>query len=212
MSRDALRRARKNTKRGTVIFDAPLSSLRDAVLDITPTATPGRFRLIDCIQFTEHQTLRILEFHGISRPAYAAISYTWRGIIGPPPAPMAARGTFAVTGAEDGDPISIDLLFHACTAALRRPLRFDLEDTITKYLWLDRLCIMQTSKDDKAWQIGRMYRLYEACNECIILPGGTRRLASLYEPTMWIHRGWTLQEAVAPRRAMLLFAWGSGHG
>ncbi|KAK0442185.1 hypothetical protein EV421DRAFT_1809887 [Armillaria borealis] len=75
------------------------------------------------------------------------------------------------------------------------------------HLWLDRLCIMQTSKDDKRWQIKEMYRMYQSCSVCVVLAGRLQYMMSLEEETAWIHRGWTLQEALAPPIIEVLFAW-----
>ncbi|KAK7032474.1 hypothetical protein VNI00_013034 [Paramarasmius palmivorus] len=40
---------------------------------------------------------------------------------------------------------------------------------------------------------------------CVVLPGGIGRLVRLDEKTDWIHRGWTLQEALVPDKAIVLF-------
>jgi len=184
-----------------LVLKRSLSALNDSVLDFSDKATPCRFRFIDCVQFVNQQTLSVVEYMDISDICYAATSYIWRGVIGPPTAAMAEHGTFSVQGATDGDPISIDVLHHACKASLIKDIPL---------LWLDRLCIIQTNREDKAWQIQQMYHVYASCKECFVLPGGTRRLASLEEPTMWIHRGWTLQEAVAPRSAGILIGWEFG--
>ncbi|KZT10203.1 uncharacterized protein LAESUDRAFT_722381 [Laetiporus sulphureus 93-53] len=80
------------------------------------------------------------------------------------------------------------------------------------YIWLDRLCLMQTSRDDKAWQIARMHNVYRLCEICIILPGGIQRLVGLDEETAWIHRAWTLQEVLLPKQAVVLYAWKLGSG
>src|SRR5277367_1567730 len=61
-----------------------------------------------------------------------------------------------------------------------------------RYLWLDRLCIMQTSKQDKRWQIVHTFNLYRHCTQCLVLPGGIQRLVPLDEETSWVHRAWTL--------------------
>jgi hypothetical protein len=81
-----------------------------------------------------------------------------------------------------------------------------------RYLWLDRLCIMQTSKQDKRWQIMHMFNLYRHCTQCLVLPGGIQRLMPLDEETSWVHRAWTLQEALAPVATFVLFAWEWGAG
>lgn len=60
--------------------------------------------------------------------------------------------------------------------------------------------MIQSSKQDKVWQIERMYSIYIHSNPCLVLPGGLVRLASLDEPTTWIDRAWTLQEAAANTR------------
>lgn len=162
----------------------------------------GRFRLIDCDQYLEHHALVIHEFlqFPVPKHPYAAVSYVWRGnvvdesTVGP---------RFSVVGAEDGDPVGIHVLKHACVAALRHGVR---------YLWLDRLCIMQTSKDDKRWQITHMFRIYKESAASIVFPGGIQRLVNLNEPTTWINRGWTLQEALAPPCVEVVYAWPHGSG
>ncbi|KAI3616926.1 HET-domain-containing protein [Moniliophthora roreri] len=186
-----------------VVLTKPLSSLDNTIIDISGEALPCRFRLIDCAKLVHEETLQVIEYPDTQGIPYAVISYIWRGAIGPTAASFVKYGTFAVKGAEDGDPVSVDVLLHVCKAALLKNIPL---------LWLDRLCIIQTSRDDKVWQIQQMYRIYAECAECFILPGGTRRLVRLEEPTMWIHRGWTLQEAVAPRSASVVIHWEHGDG
>ncbi|PBK63314.1 hypothetical protein ARMSODRAFT_1088617 [Armillaria solidipes] len=181
-----------------VVLSVPFSALSDAVIDISENATPRRFRFIDCSELVHGCTLRVLEYSDLSAQSYATISYVWRGVIGPATASMAKYGSFAVAGAIDGDPISIDVLLHVCRACLLDKIPL---------IWLDRLGIIQTSREDKAWQIQRMYSVYASCTKCYVLPGGTRRLASIGEPTLWIHRGWTLQEAVAPKECSVVIQW-----
>ncbi|KAF7983164.1 hypothetical protein HWV62_23392 [Athelia sp. TMB] len=179
-----------------------LSALEGAVLNIAPFATPCRYRLVDCGQFVNHQSLRIFEFTDISTIKYGAISYVWRGV---PPDPrddsMDSLGTFSVQGAEDGDPISIAVLLEVCKAALQESV---------PYLWLDRLCIIQTNKEDRVWQIQRMHGLYKGCEVCYVLPGGIRRLVGIKEKTSWIDRAWTLQEGMVPKRAQVIMKWDYG--
>ncbi|KAI0330019.1 hypothetical protein GY45DRAFT_1337102 [Cubamyces sp. BRFM 1775] len=185
-----------------VALDSFSQSCTIPTLDITASATMGRLRLIDCDQYLEHDALVVHEFFNFPIPEhpYAAISYVWRGnavdesTVGP---------RFSVAGAEDGDPVSIHVLKHACIAALRQGV---------KYLWLDRLCMMQTSKDDKRWQITQMFRIYKESVASIVFPGGVQRLVNLDEPTTWINRGWTLQEALAPPRVEVVYAWPHGSG
>ncbi|KAK7047363.1 hypothetical protein VNI00_006594 [Paramarasmius palmivorus] len=207
---------------GKLIFTSKLYQLRDTVLDLSPFATPCRYRFVDCEAFLQAQQLDIYEFDGShtydsasshltssgSPPhppnvTYTSISYTWRGNETNTDDPSSPHywedmhGTFQVKGAEDGDPISLDVLEHVCIAIRNH----------SRYLWLDRLCILQTSKPDKIWQITRMYSIYTSCKMCCILPGGIRRLVRLNERTSWIDRGWTLQEAIVPKQTVVLFRW-----
>lgn len=174
------------------------TTLPDSILDISGSATPCRFRFVDCSQLIHHHELHIVEYSDLADLPFAAVSYIWRGVIGPSTASISEHGSFSVAGATDGDPISINILRHIARACL-----FDR----ISLLWLDRLCIIQSNRDDKVWQIQHMYSMYASCRKCYVLPGGTRRLASLDEPTMWIHRGWTLQEAVAPNKCNVVVQW-----
>ncbi|KAF8173736.1 hypothetical protein K438DRAFT_1849884 [Mycena galopus ATCC 62051] len=186
------------------IYSSQIEEVQGTVLDLSLHATPRRYRLFDCKPFVEENKLIIYESADLPDVPYTAISYTWRGNetnIDDPSSPLYwkdALGTFQAKGGEDGDPISLDVLHHACILSLRASSRF---------LWFDRLCIMQTSKPDKVWQISKMNAIYKHCKICCILPGGIRRLVRLTEETSWIHRGWTLQEAIVPKHATVLFAW-----
>lgn len=173
------------------------------LLDITPVATKRRFRLVDCSQYVKHKTISIVEFPSFpdTTCAYAAISYVWRGNVAQ--SPDAIAPTFAVAGAEDGDPIGVNALHHACTAALEYG---------AGYIWLDRLCIMQKDPDDKNQQIAWMFEIYKQCAVCIVLPGGIQRLVGLEEHTTWINRAWTLQEVLAPPHVTVLYRWEHGSG
>ncbi|KAL0564501.1 hypothetical protein V5O48_017545 [Marasmius crinis-equi] len=192
--------------------------MRDTILDLSLYATPCRYRFIDGHAFLNERKLDLYEFQDESAESlpnnddspphppnvqYATISYAWRGNetkTDDPSSPLYWKdtyGTFQVKGAEDGDPISLDVLEHVCEA---------VKDA-SRYLWLDRLCILQTSKPDKIWQITRMYSIYAHCEICCVLPGGIRRLVRLGERTSWIDRGWTLQEAIAPKKTVVLFRW-----
>ncbi|ESK90424.1 het-domain-containing protein [Moniliophthora roreri MCA 2997] len=202
-----------------IVLSVPLDALRDQCLDIplkdtsknyhidseiNHGALPCKYRLIDCIQYTHHETLVIYEFDDLPPEQYSAISYIWRGKPADPGShPQESRGTFSVRGAEDGDPMSMDVLFHACTASLQKNAR---------YLWVDRLCILQKCATDKAWQIRKMYGIYKGCDPCLILPGGIRHLVGIEEETVWIQRAWTLQEVMAPDNALVLFQWRHGAG
>ncbi|KAI1168896.1 hypothetical protein F5B18DRAFT_645761 [Nemania serpens] len=179
------------------IFNQLLSQIKHTI-DIHPQATPRHLRFIDCESFLNDSVLRIHEYLKPPTERYSAISYVWKGL-------QTLEGSnakhFNVAGAEDADPISIDVLRTACLASIAFQSRL---------LWLDRLCIFQKDKADKSWQIQNMFDIYKNAYPCLILPGGLTRLASLSDKTTWIHRSWTLQESVAPTMAMCLFAWNLG--
>ncbi|KAF7354719.1 HET domain-containing protein [Mycena sanguinolenta] len=187
------------------IYSSPIDALRNSLLDLSLHATPCRYRFFDCKAFVEQNKLIIYESGDLSDAPYTTISYTWRGNdtnLDDPSSPLYWKdilGTFRVKGGEDGDPISLDVLFHVCILSLRH--------ATSRFVWLDRLCIMQTSKPDKHWQISKMNSIYQSCEMCCILPGGIRRLVRLEEETSWIHRGWTLQEAIVPKYTTVLYAW-----
>ncbi|KAK7440610.1 hypothetical protein VKT23_016958 [Stygiomarasmius scandens] len=189
-----------------LVFSSDFSLLKGTVLDISSSATPCRYRLIDVKSFLDDKQLRIYEFDDFPNTYnayYSAISYVWQGniLVDEPCSPSyweEELGVFMVKGAEDGDPISLDVLYHTCITALNSAPN-------AHYIWLDRLCILQTDKNDKAWQIRQMYEIYRYCKVCCILPGGIQRLVTLDEETTWIHRAWTLQEAIVPHRTIVIF-------
>ncbi|KAI0760728.1 hypothetical protein C8Q74DRAFT_1298499 [Fomes fomentarius] len=188
------------------IYEASIPSLIGRLVDLSTCGTPGEIRFIDCDQLHTHNTLRIYETNVLFPPKdqpYATISYVWRGYPDPAPPSGSPPPTFNAKGAESGEGINAHVLSTVCAAALHERIRL---------LWLDRLCIMQTHDDDKAWQIQQMHALYARAALSLVLPAGIGRLARLAEETPWIHRAWTLQELLAPERSLVLFAWTRGSG
>ncbi|KAL0563981.1 hypothetical protein V5O48_018078 [Marasmius crinis-equi] len=185
---------------GQLIFCMPIQDIRNTTLDIAEGATPRRFRLVDCYRLIHEDELCIYEFEQIpAAVSYAAVSYVWQGN------PLSSDweeelGTFSIKGAEDGDPISLDVL-----ESVGKAISLGLQFVVGPFLWLDRLCILQTDKSDKAWQISHMHQIYKSCMVCVVLPGGIGHLVRLDEETGWIHRGWTLQEALVPEKVVVLF-------
>ncbi|KAF9469411.1 hypothetical protein BDZ94DRAFT_1317312 [Collybia nuda] len=187
------------------IFSCPLTQLAGKSLDITPYATPGRYRMVSLHNLRQFGNFEIFEFDELPQPdvpyipAYTAISYVWRGINADNDLPSSQRanskGDFTVKGEENASPISITVITDIAWGALRKSASSGCGPD--RFLWLDQFCIMQTSKEDKAWQISRMYSIYRH-SRCIILPGGLTRLASLEDATHWMSRAWTLQEVLAP--------------
>ncbi|KAF8600443.1 hypothetical protein BDV93DRAFT_496772 [Ceratobasidium sp. AG-I] len=183
-----------------LIYGSSLDELlrNGSSLDIDSIAVPERYRFVECAFLVDQGILGIWEFLHLPSEPYSAVSYVWRGNKVPDKYDVPV---FTVRGAEDADPISTELLRHACKAALKRG---------THFLWLDRLSIMQMNKHDKNWQISKMYNMYRFCAFCVIIPAGLQRLVSLQEETQWIHRGWTLQEALAPPAVEVMFSWTLG--
>ncbi|KAL7958582.1 hypothetical protein V8C34DRAFT_282683 [Trichoderma compactum] len=180
-----------------MVFRRSLCQLEHTI-DITSQATPRRLRFIDCEALIKDSMLHIYEYTQLPNDQYSAISYVWKGL---QTLDGSTTKIFNVAGAEDADPISIDVLRTACLASLVFQ---------SHLLWLDRLCILQTDKGDKSWQIRQMVSIYQNAHPCLILPGGLSRLATLFDQTTWIHRSWTLQESVVPTIAICLFAWTLG--
>jgi hypothetical protein len=177
------------------ILDVSLNTNIRQRVDISKVATPQRFRFIDCKAFRDERALRVFESSELNF-SYAAISYVWKG--NPLNQTFRDAPSLVVAGAEDGDPINLDVLRIACVAAIK---------SNANYLWLDRICIMQLSQEDNSWQIRRMAHVYKKCGTCFILPGGLGRLVRLDEETAWINRSWTLQEALVPAATKCLFHW-----
>ncbi|KAJ7310123.1 hypothetical protein DFH08DRAFT_792176 [Mycena albidolilacea] len=208
------------------IYELPLLDVHGKIqnVSIRPDAKDGRIRMLDCVAFVADEVLRIWEFpepplkefeNFTSWPdfKYSAISYVWKGNPTDQSTVAAANhsGYLTVEGAEKADPISIDVLRAACLASLKNDGigRWRMVSR-AEYLWLDRLCIVQTSRADKNFQISQMYRVYKCCTQCLILPGGIGRLVPLDEETAWANRAWTLQECLAPHYPLVLFTWTMG--
>ena len=167
--------------------------------------TPRRFRFIDCAAFIREDKLRIVASDSetiIDSVKFAAVSYPWKGNC-PEKTYDFISTSFAVEGAELGDRIALDVLQTICAASVQ---------LLVRYIWLDRLCMMQTCRDDKDWQIQRMALIYERCSACLIIPGGLGRVVGFQERTLWIYRSWTLQEALLPPEAWCLFRWERDEG
>ena len=63
--------------------------------------------MLSCPSLEHEARLDVFEFEHLPAGEYCAVSYVWRGV----PVPgYSDVGTFTVRGAEDGDPISIDVL------------------------------------------------------------------------------------------------------
>jgi hypothetical protein len=156
------------------------------VKDLTKTPvswsqiTHKKFRFIDARSLAAGESLRVVEFDALPRQRYVALSYVWKGhyIQG---AHDTNTKTMSIEGAIGADPISIDVLITACKCVATLGCQL---------LWIDGVCIVQSDKEDKAWQIQNMFDIYKHCKQCLVLPGGLSRLVPISEPTNWMHRAW----------------------
>ena len=122
---------------GATICEVALCTLTSGVhLDISACGTPCRYRLIDCANLVHNGTIVIREYTQFPTVPYTAVSYVWKGNTLNPGVTVEA---FSVKGAEQADPIGVEVLRDASVVSLTRG---------AAYLWLDRLCIMQTHKTD----------------------------------------------------------------
>ena len=189
----------RNILGGEAIIEVSLDKLRVEPFDITSCANLHHYRFIDAAAFTNQNLLRVIEYTELPE-RFSTICHVWRGnplLEGQQP-PL---GSFGVVGAEGGEPVSIDVVKSACYAALH----YD-----QLLIWLDKVCVAQAIREDKNWQIQVMGSIYKKGDSCIIIPGGLSRLPPLEEPTSWVGRAWTLQEALLPRSTKVLFKWKHG--
>ncbi|EEB89499.1 hypothetical protein MPER_12394, partial [Moniliophthora perniciosa FA553] len=134
-----------------IVYSIPLDALHNTTVDLTPHLTENYYRFIDADAFIQSCTLVIYETSYLPYLQYTVISYVWFGLIAEP-SQLEQEGNFRVSCGfhsdgmprEDGGPINLKVLEYVCRWA---------SDSTSSYVWLDRLCILQTSKQDKAWQI-----------------------------------------------------------
>ncbi|KAG8706892.1 hypothetical protein FRC09_002134 [Ceratobasidium sp. 395] len=190
----------QNAAQPSPVYTIDLNELSRSgkMLDLSEGPTAERYHFAECEPLAEDGILRIQEYTDLPT-SYAAVSYVWEGLNRLPGDESPAFLVRPTDPAYPSDPITINVVQNACKAALKRGI---------KLLWLDRFSIMQSIAEDQKWQIARMYDIYKHCALCIVIPSGLGRLSSLGEPTNWIQRGWTLQEAVAPEEVQVLFSWG----
>ncbi|KAL7954782.1 hypothetical protein V8C34DRAFT_293438 [Trichoderma compactum] len=62
-------------------------------------------------------------------------------------------------------------------------------------VWLDFICVHQSSLDDKKLQIPNMGNIYKNAAAVIVMPGGVSAAQDFEIETEWATRAWTVQEA-----------------
>ncbi|KAH7129007.1 hypothetical protein EDB81DRAFT_138365 [Dactylonectria macrodidyma] len=187
---------------GKCIFNRPFDEITDGEISIADKPIE-KFRFLDCRSFAERKSLRIFQFDQLPTEKYGAISYIWSGL-----KPKTVRPQIKVADTEGKGVVDVEILRIACAALLPH----------CDFLWVDVLCIIQGESLgdsklpnlDRPWQMQHMYDIYSSCVKCLIVPGGLQQLTEITEDTPWVHRAWTLQEAIAPKSAEFLFSWEHG--
>ncbi|KAJ3939245.1 uncharacterized protein N0V96_010692 [Colletotrichum fioriniae] len=187
----------------------------------TPFSTPKSIRLIRLVNTADKSSPLECSFEetSLDNPvSYAALSYTWGGE--PSNVPLTVVNTTTTTTSQNPSqqtlqpPLMITPNCAAVLNILRGPRIRDLS------LWVDAVCINQSSNDEKSVQVGMMAELYEKAKYVFVWLGNEWAPASvlaLYkgvprvkddqeralDPTLlskiqrapyWL-RVWTLQEA-----------------
>ena len=74
-----------------------------------------------------------------------------------------------------------------------------------EWVWIDTCCIDKRSSAELSEAINSMYRWYADAEECVVrlsdvpsLAEGEEKVRSAFWRSGWSHRGWTLQELLAP--------------
>ncbi|QRV93540.1 heterokaryon incompatibility protein [Ceratobasidium sp. AG-Ba] len=156
-----------------------------------------RYRFIECNPFVNNGTLRMRVYRKLPKLSYVAVSHVWDGFpasLGDITFEAQGKGSFAAGRIA----MSLRVIQEACRAALKKKIEL---------IWIDRLCMIQSNQDDINWQFRKMYKIYKYSAFCLVIPAGLAQIAALNQETLWINRGWTLQEAVAPEDVQVIFTW-----
>ncbi|KAI1158094.1 hypothetical protein F5B18DRAFT_113950 [Nemania serpens] len=128
-----------------------------------------------------------LNKRGDKFPKYAAISHSWTPSTEVQRLSSIANRPLEIHVAQESPhQISWHGLCQAARAA--HYLKCD-------FLWLDLICLNQTSPTDKKLQIQKMGNIYENAAAVVVMPGGVAAAQDAEYPAPWITRAWTLQEA-----------------
>ena len=189
---------------GTPILDLRESARRDWSYSSNYVDGALRLIIVDDLLSPQDAIISVSEWRDVelSRagegiPKYAAISHSWA-----PSKEVERLSSIA------NRPLRIDIgngKYHQiswhglCQAAkAAKELKCD-------YLWLDLVCLHQTSDTDKKLQIKNMGYIYEKAEVVIIMPGGVAAAQGPEHPAPWITRAWTVQEASLCAKAYVLF-------
>ncbi|KAL6897701.1 hypothetical protein GGI43DRAFT_409696 [Trichoderma evansii] len=120
-------------------------------------------------------------------PKYVAISHSWT-----PSAEVIkiAKNANRPLDIEIGEDTPHTISWHGLQQAALAAQHLKCE-----LLWLDFICLHQTSPVDKKLQIQQMGFLYQNARAVIVMPGGVSGAQEIELEAPWITRAWTLQEA-----------------
>ena len=159
---------------------------------------PGALRLIEVkpLLSKSNSKLVLYEFPELSLneadktnpsliPNYVALSHVWK------PSP-------AIAGRQNNRPLHIKIKEGTSVISWLGLMQSAIASSHLKcdYLWLDFVCIHQTSNEDKKLQIKNMVNIYAYCSAAIVMLGGMRSAQRLEDESSWHTRAWTLQEAL----------------
>ncbi|KAK7440028.1 hypothetical protein VKT23_017279 [Stygiomarasmius scandens] len=155
----------------------PASPELMAPIDVCPR------RLIDT------HTLQITEFSkNVTVPPYAILSHTWNK------GEEVVYEEFLCPGDRSISKSGYQKIKFACQQARQDGIR---------YLWADTCCIKQGNHADVKTNVTSMYAYYqnaEVCYAYLVDVNGVDDMFGWWEAgSAWFHRGWTLQELLAPR-------------
>ncbi|KAK1470769.1 HET domain-containing protein [Colletotrichum cuscutae] len=147
----------------------------------TPFSTPKSIRLIRLVNTADESSPLECSFEetSLDNPvSYAALSYTWGGE--PSNVPLRVVNTTTITTATSNGAQQIQqpplMITPNCAAVLnilRGPRIRDLS------LWVDAVCINQSSNDEKSVQVGMMAELYEKAKYVFVWLGNEWAPASV---------------------------------
>ena len=186
----------------SIVYEKHVDDVVKEGFCLPDTVEHRTFRLISCAAFLDSSLVQIMAVDSLSAVAFAAVSYVWDGL---PPLMKTHDDFFPLPETGGNHFVCVQILRSLCQLARMKGV---------DYAWIDALCIKQNSDGDKVWQIPRMSDLYSACDFCIVVPSGLRRLArlGLREGTTWMMRCWTLQEMLLPPKLFVLYGWRHGSG
>jgi hypothetical protein len=127
------------------------------------------------------RTTQLEEFHSGKAPKYAILSHRWEADE-VTFQDMSQPKTFGKKGYAK--------IQSACWQARIKGLN---------YLWVDTCCIDKTSSSELTEAINSMYRWYQDAEICFAFLADIETRKQDIKDSVWLTRGWTLQELIAPK-------------